>query len=106
LEPAWCPGLGPLELDQGTECVEIVLLVALLELSRFDPPASCCDVHDSAKKSARLIKGAKDIYYPGAPHSITATRQDQVNAELLEPWCRRAPKEPERCYPGSDRREW
>src|SRR5262245_3193573 len=28
-------------------------------------------VKDSAKKSARLIKGAKDIYYPGAP---TASR--------------------------------
>ena len=38
---------------------------------------------DSAKKSARLIKGAKDVYYPGAPHGITATHQDQVNAELL-----------------------
>ena len=34
-------------------------------------------------KSARLIKGAKEIYYPGAPHGITATHQDQVNAELL-----------------------
>jgi non-heme chloroperoxidase len=40
-------------------------------------------VKDSAVKSARLIKGAKDVYYPGAPHGITATHQDQVNAELL-----------------------
>jgi non-heme chloroperoxidase len=40
-------------------------------------------VHDSARKSARLIKGAKEIYYPGAPHGITATHQDQVNADLL-----------------------
>ena len=40
-------------------------------------------VHDSARKSARLIKGAKDVYYPGAPHGITATHQDQINAELL-----------------------
>lgn len=40
-------------------------------------------VNDSARKSARLIKGAKDIYYPGAPHGITATHQDQVNADLL-----------------------
>jgi non-heme chloroperoxidase len=40
-------------------------------------------VRDSAVKSARLIKGAKDIYYPGAPHGLTATLQDQVNAELL-----------------------
>jgi non-heme chloroperoxidase len=41
-------------------------------------------VQDSAKKSARLIKGAKEIYYPGAPHGLTATHQDQVNADLLE----------------------
>jgi non-heme chloroperoxidase len=40
-------------------------------------------VHDSARKSARLIKGAKDIYYPGAPHGLTATHQDQVNTDLL-----------------------
>jgi non-heme chloroperoxidase len=40
-------------------------------------------VKDSAKKSTRLIKGAKDIYYPGAPHGLTATLQDQVNADLL-----------------------
>ena len=41
-------------------------------------------VKDSAKKSAKLIKGAKEIYYPGAPHGLTATHQDQVNADLLE----------------------
>ena len=40
-------------------------------------------VKDSARKSARLIKGAKEIYYPGAPHGLTATLQDQVNADLL-----------------------
>ena len=34
-------------------------------------------------KSAQLIKGAKDVYYPGAPHGITATHQDQINADLL-----------------------
>src|SRR6478609_8835669 len=40
-------------------------------------------VKDSAKKSARLIKGAQEIYYPGAPHGLTSTLQDQVNADLL-----------------------
>ena len=40
-------------------------------------------VNDSARKSARLIKHVKDVYYPGAPHGLTATHQDQVNAELL-----------------------
>lgn len=41
-------------------------------------------VKDSAKKSARLIKGAQEIYYPGRPHGLTATHQDEVNAALLE----------------------
>jgi len=40
-------------------------------------------VKDSARKSARLIKGARDVYYPGAPHGITATHQTQINEELL-----------------------
>jgi non-heme chloroperoxidase len=40
-------------------------------------------VHDSARKSARLLKDAREIYYPGAPHGLTATIQDQVNADLL-----------------------
>jgi non-heme chloroperoxidase len=61
------------------------------DLKKFDVPTlvlhgeddQIVPVRDSAMKSARLIKGAKDIYYPGAPHGITATHQDQVNAELL-----------------------
>jgi non-heme chloroperoxidase len=40
-------------------------------------------VKDSAVKTAKLIRGAKEIYYPGAPHGLTATLQDQVNADLL-----------------------
>jgi len=40
-------------------------------------------VKDSARKSARLIRGAKEIYYPGAPHGLTATHQDQINRDLL-----------------------
>lgn len=40
-------------------------------------------VKNSAVKSARLIRGAKEIYYPGAPHGITATHQARVNADLL-----------------------
>jgi non-heme chloroperoxidase len=39
---------------------------------------------DSAKKSAKLIKGAEEIYYPGRPHGLTATHQDEVNADLLK----------------------
>jgi non-heme chloroperoxidase len=62
------------------------------DLKKIDVPAlvlhgeddQIVPVKDSAKKSAKLIKGAKEIYYPGAPHGITATHQDQVNFDLLE----------------------
>ncbi|MFC4277559.1 alpha/beta fold hydrolase [Achromobacter aloeverae] len=40
-------------------------------------------VRDSAKKAARLVKNAQEIYYPGASHGLTATLQDRVNADLL-----------------------
>ena len=40
-------------------------------------------VKDAAVKSARLIKHAKEIYYPGAPHGLTDTHQAQFNADLL-----------------------
>ena len=40
-------------------------------------------VHDSARKSARLIKGAQEIYYPGAPHGLMDTHADRFNADLL-----------------------
>ena len=40
-------------------------------------------VKDSARKSAKLIKGAKEIYYPGAPHGVTATHAEKLNPDLL-----------------------
>ncbi len=61
------------------------------DLKKFDVPTlvlhgeddQIVPVKDSAMKSAQLIKDAKAIYYPGAPHGMTATHQDQVNADLL-----------------------
>jgi non-heme chloroperoxidase len=61
------------------------------DLEKFDVPTlvlhgeddQIVPVKDSARKSAKLIKGAKEIYYPGAPHGLTATHQDQVNTDLL-----------------------
>ena len=62
------------------------------DLKKFDIPTlvmhgeddQIVPVKDSAKKSARLIRGAKEIYYPGAPHGLTATLEDQVNTDLLK----------------------
>jgi non-heme chloroperoxidase len=61
------------------------------DLKKFDIPTlvmhgeddQIVPVKDSAKKSAKLIKGAAEIYYPGLPHGLTATHPDIVNRDLL-----------------------
>ena len=61
------------------------------DLQKFDVPTlimhgdddQIVPINDTAKKSAKLINGAKEIYYPGLPHGLTATHGDQVNADLL-----------------------
>jgi non-heme chloroperoxidase len=61
------------------------------DLGKFDVPTlvmhgeddQIVPVHDSARKSARLIKDAREVYCPGAPHGITGTHREQVNGELL-----------------------
>jgi len=65
------------------------------DLKKFDIPTlvmhgeddQIVPVKDSAKKSAQLIKGAVEIYYPGLPHGLTATHADLVNRDLLA-FCR------------------
>src|SRR6266568_1928643 len=56
------------------------------DLKKFDVPTLIMHGEDDqvAKKSARLIKGTKEIYYPGRPHGLTATHQDEFNADLLK----------------------
>ena len=61
------------------------------DLKKFDVPTlvlhgeadQIVPIKDSGQKSARIVKGAKDIYYPGAPHGMFATHQKQVNNDLL-----------------------
>jgi non-heme chloroperoxidase len=40
-------------------------------------------VHDSAKKAEKILRNVKAIYYAGAPHGLTVTHQEQINADLL-----------------------
>ena len=62
------------------------------DLKKFDVPTLIMHGEDdqivpidiSGKKTAKLIKGAQDRFYPGLPHGLTATHADQVNADLLE----------------------
>jgi non-heme chloroperoxidase len=61
------------------------------DLRKFDVPTlvlhgeddQIVPVKDAAVKSAQLIKGAQEIYYPGAPHGLMDTHADRFNADLL-----------------------
>ena len=62
------------------------------DLKKFDVPTlivhgdddQIVPIEDSAYKSAKLVPGARTIYYPGAPHGLTATNHaDRFNADLL-----------------------
>jgi non-heme chloroperoxidase len=61
------------------------------DLKKFDVPTlvlhgeddQIVPFKDAALKSAQLIKGAQEIYYPGAPHGLMDTHAERFNADLL-----------------------
>jgi len=61
------------------------------DLKKFDVPTLLMHGEDdqivpiniSSRRSAKLIKGAVELYYPGLPHGLTATHADLVNRDLL-----------------------
>ena len=61
------------------------------DLKRFDVPTLIIHGDDdqivpidaAARAAVKLVKGAKLIVYPGAPHGITDTHKDKLNADLL-----------------------
>jgi non-heme chloroperoxidase len=61
------------------------------DLKQFDIPTlilhgeadQIVPIKVSSPRSAQLIKHVTEIYYPGAPHGLTATHQDQINTDLL-----------------------
>lgn len=85
---AWSMQSG---LKNSYECVKSLAESDWTEdLERFDVPTLLIHGEDdqvvpcaNTMRSARIIPNAKDIYYPAAPHGITATHQNQINAELL-----------------------
>lgn len=62
------------------------------DLRKFDVPTLVVHGDDdqivpigaSGLMSAKLVKGAKLIVYPGAPHGLTDTHKEKLNADLLE----------------------
>lgn len=61
------------------------------DLKKFDVPTLVIHGDDdqvvpidaSGRASARLVKNAKLVVYPGGPHGITDTHKDRLNADLL-----------------------
>jgi len=61
------------------------------DLAKFDKPTLVIHGDDdqivpidaAGRASARIVKHAKLIVYPGAPHGLTDTHKDKVNADLL-----------------------
>ena len=61
------------------------------DLKKFDIPTlvmhgeddQIVPVRNSGKKSAQLIKGSVEIYFPGLSHGLTATHPELVNRDLL-----------------------
>ncbi|MET0208731.1 MAG: alpha/beta hydrolase [Burkholderiaceae bacterium] len=41
-------------------------------------------IDNAGRASAKLIKGSQLLVYPGAPHGLTDTHKDRVNADLLK----------------------
>jgi non-heme chloroperoxidase len=61
------------------------------DLRKFDKPTLILHGDDdqivpigaAGQASAKLVKGSKLVVYPGAPHGMTTTHKDKVNADLL-----------------------
>jgi non-heme chloroperoxidase len=61
------------------------------DLKKFDVPTLLMHGEDdqivpidlTARKTAKLVKGAVELYYPGLPHGLTATHPEIVNRDLL-----------------------
>jgi non-heme chloroperoxidase len=61
------------------------------DLKKFDVPTliihgdddQIVPIETSAHRSAKLVRNATLKVYPGAPHGLTYTHQDQLNADLV-----------------------
>ena len=78
-------------LKNAYECIKAFSETDLTEdLKKFDVPTLIMHAGDDqivpvghAERSAKLVKNAKVKILANAPHGLTATHQDQVNAELV-----------------------
>jgi non-heme chloroperoxidase len=87
----WLQGMQA-GLKGAFDCIKVFSETDLTEdLKRFDVPTliihgdadQIVPIGASAMISSKLVKDAILKIYPGAPHGLTATHKDQVNADLL-----------------------
>jgi non-heme chloroperoxidase len=74
------------------KCIKVFSETDLTEdLKKIDVPTliihgdddQIVPIADSALLSSKIVKGATLKVYPGAPHGLTATHKNQLNADLL-----------------------
>ena len=73
------------------EIVRISLTDFTADLQKFDKPTLILHGDDdqivpigaSARAAGKLVPHAKLVVYPGAPHGLTDTHKEQLNADLL-----------------------
>ncbi|EHK85213.1 putative hydrolase or acyltransferase of alpha/beta superfamily protein [Saccharomonospora azurea SZMC 14600] len=79
-------------LKNAYECIRAFSETDFTEdLQKFDVPTLLLHGEDdqivpidaASRKTARLLADVREVYYPDAPHGLTATLQDTVNADLL-----------------------
>ncbi len=75
------------------DCIKVFSETDLTaDLERFDVPTLFIHGEDdqivpigaAARIASKIVKNAKLITYPGAPHGLTATHKDHFNADVLE----------------------
>jgi len=87
----WLQGMQA-GLKNAYDCIKVFSETDQTEdLKKFDVPTLIIHGDDdqivpigaSAHLSSKIVKGSTLKVYPGAPHGLTATHKDQVNADLL-----------------------
>jgi non-heme chloroperoxidase len=90
-ESFWLQGMRA-GLPASYFCIKAFSETDLTEdLKKFDVPTlilhgdddQIVPIHDSARLSAKIVKGAVLKVYEGAPHGLCTTHKDRVNADLL-----------------------
>lgn len=91
IDSFWAQGM--MASHKGTyECIKAFSESDFREdLKKFDVPTlvlhgdddQVVPIQNAALKSAQLVKDSRLIVYPGAPHGLTDTHKDKLNADLL-----------------------